>query len=413
MFRRDSKFTTWLYVIARNRCRDEARARATRRREAPEDEIVDIPSELNEALAALDARDARNVVRTLMDDVLDETEKRVMTLHYGHDMRLDAITAALGLTNTSGAKAYIVSAKRKLTGRGEAMEDEILRAALAPSDDCLSVEQLGRYADGALGVRRDRPPPTRTFAAVSRCQAELALLLAVTSSGVRDRRSGSRARRRGPPGSTLPRSSPIARDHTAAGFVRTFPRAWQRFCWSGLPQAASIVLSHAGRPGASRAASRPATRSRVRCRSGCEDRSVTRSDVPRRFEWVAVDGAVRYRVRLMAVDRRGALVHFHVRARRGAAVASSSVDRSRQNAAVGRNGLRRCRTAHCRIGDAVLQGRAKVIRDIPCSAPHASHVSCKREVIRERTTCAGLASAVRRSKRNPGGGAGESLHSAK
>ena len=55
-----------------------------------------------------------HVVRTLMDEVLDETEKRVMTLHYGHDMRLDAITTALGLTNTSGAKAYIVSAKRKL-----------------------------------------------------------------------------------------------------------------------------------------------------------------------------------------------------------------------------------------------------------------------------------------------------------
>jgi RNA polymerase sigma-70 factor (ECF subfamily) len=115
-FRRDSKFTTWLYVIARNRCHDQQRARAARRREVPEDEIVDMPSELNEALAALDARDARHVVRTLMDEVLDETEKRVMTLHYGHDMRLDAISTALGLTNTSGAKAYIVSAKRKLAG---------------------------------------------------------------------------------------------------------------------------------------------------------------------------------------------------------------------------------------------------------------------------------------------------------
>ena len=112
-FRHDAKFTTWLYVIARNRCRDEARS--PRRHEAPEDEIVDIPSELNEALAALDARDARTVVRTLLDAVLDETEKRVMALHYGHEMRLDAITTALGLTNTSGAKAYIVSAKRKLS----------------------------------------------------------------------------------------------------------------------------------------------------------------------------------------------------------------------------------------------------------------------------------------------------------
>jgi DNA-directed RNA polymerase specialized sigma subunit len=70
---------------------------------------------LNEALAALDARDARHAVQTLMNDVLDETEKRVMTLHYGYQMRLDAITAALGLTNTSGAKAYIVSARRKLS----------------------------------------------------------------------------------------------------------------------------------------------------------------------------------------------------------------------------------------------------------------------------------------------------------
>ena len=114
MFRRDSKFTTWLYAIARNRCRDEQRAHATRPREAPEDAMVDAPSDRNAALAALEARDARTVVRTMMDEVLNETEKRVMTLHYGHDMRIDAITTALALTNTSGAKAYIVSAKRKL-----------------------------------------------------------------------------------------------------------------------------------------------------------------------------------------------------------------------------------------------------------------------------------------------------------
>jgi RNA polymerase sigma-70 factor, ECF subfamily len=114
-FRSDSKFTTWLYVIARNRCRDEHRARATRPREAPEEAMVDPPSEGNEALAALEAGDARTLVRAMMDEVLDETEKRVMTLHYGHDMTLDAITTALGLTNASGAKAHIVSAKRKLS----------------------------------------------------------------------------------------------------------------------------------------------------------------------------------------------------------------------------------------------------------------------------------------------------------
>jgi RNA polymerase sigma-70 factor (ECF subfamily) len=114
-FRADSKFTTWLYVITRNRWRDELRSRQARPREAPEEamELAE-PSSENAALAALDAQDARVIVRKLMDESLDDIEKQVMTLHYGHEMRLDAITAQLGLTNASGAKAYIVSARRKL-----------------------------------------------------------------------------------------------------------------------------------------------------------------------------------------------------------------------------------------------------------------------------------------------------------
>src|SRR5919199_2088138 len=58
-FRSDSKFTTWLYVIARNRWRDELRARDVRPREADE-ELMDSaePSALNDGLAALNARDA-------------------------------------------------------------------------------------------------------------------------------------------------------------------------------------------------------------------------------------------------------------------------------------------------------------------------------------------------------------------
>jgi DNA-directed RNA polymerase specialized sigma24 family protein len=55
-------------------------------------------------------------VRTLLAETLDETERRVMTLHYGEDLTLDAVTRLLGLTNASGAKAYIVSARRKLSG---------------------------------------------------------------------------------------------------------------------------------------------------------------------------------------------------------------------------------------------------------------------------------------------------------
>ena len=53
-------------------------------------------------------------MRALLATALDETERRVFTLHYGEDVPLDAITRLLRLTNASGAKAYVVSARRKL-----------------------------------------------------------------------------------------------------------------------------------------------------------------------------------------------------------------------------------------------------------------------------------------------------------
>ena len=65
------------------------------------------------------------------------------------------------------------------------MEDEALRAALAPTGECLAVEQLGRYADGALGAD-EQGAADRHLRGCLTCQAELALLHAVTSSGVRD-----------------------------------------------------------------------------------------------------------------------------------------------------------------------------------------------------------------------------------
>ena len=54
------------------------------------------------------------LVHALLDEALVETEKKVFTLHYGDEVPLDAITRLLGLQNRSGAKAFIVSARRKL-----------------------------------------------------------------------------------------------------------------------------------------------------------------------------------------------------------------------------------------------------------------------------------------------------------
>jgi RNA polymerase sigma-70 factor, ECF subfamily len=54
-----------------------------------------------------------------MFTTLDRTERIVFTLHYGNEMPLDTISRMLGLQNPSGAKAYIVSARRKLARASE------------------------------------------------------------------------------------------------------------------------------------------------------------------------------------------------------------------------------------------------------------------------------------------------------
>jgi DNA-directed RNA polymerase specialized sigma24 family protein len=54
-----------------------------------------------------------------------------MTLHYIHELSLEAVSRMLGLTNESGAKAYIVSARRKLKRAYEAWQDRN-KAAKAP-----------------------------------------------------------------------------------------------------------------------------------------------------------------------------------------------------------------------------------------------------------------------------------------
>jgi len=114
-FRKGSKFTTWLYSIARNRSLDELRSRRRRVEETSEEFPEDIGDWRTESMdSTIERRQAADLMRQLVRESLDETENRVMVLHYVDELPLDSITRLLGLTNTSGAKAYIVSARRKL-----------------------------------------------------------------------------------------------------------------------------------------------------------------------------------------------------------------------------------------------------------------------------------------------------------
>jgi RNA polymerase sigma-70 factor, ECF subfamily len=114
-FRKGSKFTTWLYSISRNHCLDELRSRQRRNQDLSDS----LPDEIEDwgiagADSVLAQREAAELLRRLIRESLDETESKVMTLHYVNELPLDAVSRMLGLTNASGAKAYVVSARRKL-----------------------------------------------------------------------------------------------------------------------------------------------------------------------------------------------------------------------------------------------------------------------------------------------------------
>jgi RNA polymerase sigma-70 factor (ECF subfamily) len=113
-FHGHSRFSTWLYRIARNESFSRRQRKAATPAGGNEEALADVPTpEADpEQIVAQHSRVRR--LHEFLATTLDETERVVFTLHYGDDLTLDTITRLLNLGNASGAKAYIVSAKRKL-----------------------------------------------------------------------------------------------------------------------------------------------------------------------------------------------------------------------------------------------------------------------------------------------------------
>jgi RNA polymerase sigma-70 factor (ECF subfamily) len=114
-FRGESRLSTWLFSITRNHCLSALQRR--------HEEVVPLDSASRQLLleasccrssAADDRSELCQRLLRLMSRTLEPLEVRVMTLHYAHDVPLAVITRQLSLTNPSGAKAYIVNARRKL-----------------------------------------------------------------------------------------------------------------------------------------------------------------------------------------------------------------------------------------------------------------------------------------------------------
>jgi len=184
------------------------------------------------------------------------------------------------------------------------MERKILSDALKPGPDCLSIEYIGHYADGALPAA-ERVVASAHIEACANCQAELALLRAFAATTVRDDeaesvRAGVAALRRR-------ESDILGSGRREASSLGQWGSVW--LFRHAISLAAVLLLVVGGFYLLNPAPPRLPTN----VSSGDE---VTRSltvavrapigeqvDAPARLEWQPVTGAVRYRVRLMEVDR--------------------------------------------------------------------------------------------------------------
>jgi RNA polymerase sigma-70 factor, ECF subfamily len=114
-FRGESRFSTWLYVIARNVCINAFRKRACEPLLTANGITSDLPDpRAADVHASVESKERRLRSWRFILDTLDQTEAQVMLLHYGEELSLNTVSQRLGLANKCGAKAYIVSARRKL-----------------------------------------------------------------------------------------------------------------------------------------------------------------------------------------------------------------------------------------------------------------------------------------------------------
>jgi hypothetical protein len=182
------------------------------------------------------------------------------------------------------------------------MEDKVLKEALQPTADCLSIEQLGRYRDGVL-TGASRHMCERHISACANCRAELALLDAFTNLGVADEeaalvRDGAAALER--------RRAEIfgERRSNVAEFRRRFSVGALRPVFA----LAAVLLMVVGGYYLTQPASRsvPAMSSEVTRMSETVVLHAPAGDVqsvPDQLQWRPVAGASRYRARIVEVDR--------------------------------------------------------------------------------------------------------------
>ncbi|HXV15096.1 MAG TPA: sigma-70 family RNA polymerase sigma factor [Candidatus Krumholzibacteria bacterium] len=108
-------FSSWLFVIARNRCLNEMRNDA-RREDIEPDSLVDDGPGFDERLES--EMEGQRLL-DLAARVLDGDERKAIWLRYSELLPVDEITTLMNLDHKSGARALLQRARRKLRAAWE------------------------------------------------------------------------------------------------------------------------------------------------------------------------------------------------------------------------------------------------------------------------------------------------------
>jgi RNA polymerase sigma-70 factor (ECF subfamily) len=111
-FRGQSRFSTWLFVIMRNRCLRVVRPASLVRDEGEEPELMADPAPGPDQRSADRGEEER--VLTLMRAHLAPREQLALWLRCYEGMSVEEITRAMTLPGVSGARSVLQSARRKL-----------------------------------------------------------------------------------------------------------------------------------------------------------------------------------------------------------------------------------------------------------------------------------------------------------
>lgn len=112
-FRGASAFSSWLFVIARNRCLNAVRRPGLLRDEEADPELIAADPDSGPD-TELEERESNETMRRLIEECLDETERRALMLRCHERLPVVEITALLEIRSASGARGVLQNARRKL-----------------------------------------------------------------------------------------------------------------------------------------------------------------------------------------------------------------------------------------------------------------------------------------------------------